>query len=156
MLNRSTLTKCATGLLGALLALGPAISPAQALPSGDRAERCNSTLQRAKGIRTMVFQFREYSLRQQWIAINRWLQGDHPRNGPAVRRDLAAPANRALMTRVLNLSRVIARADRFPTEDIAEAEQTIQQLVENLRERREFTVEFTDASGVVGSKQVAC
>lgn len=155
MLNRSTLTKWVTGLLGAMLALGPAISPAQALPSGDRAERCNSTLQRAKGIRTMVFQFREYSLRQQWIAINRWLQGDHPRNGPAVRRDLAAPANRALMTRVLDLSNYIA-ANRNPTAAMAEAEQTIQQLVENLRERREFTVEFTDASGVVASKQVAC
>ena len=53
MLNRSTLTKWVTGLLGAMLALGPAISPAQALPSGDRAERCNSTLQQAEGINYM-------------------------------------------------------------------------------------------------------
>jgi hypothetical protein len=103
----------------------------------------------------MVFEFREYRQQQYWRWINQWLQGNHPRNGPALRRDLAAPANRALMTRVLNLSNDIA-ANRNPNANIAEAEQTIQQLVENLRERREFTVEFTDASGVVASKQVAC
>jgi hypothetical protein len=151
MLNRSTLTKWVTGLLGAMLALGPAISPAQALPSGDRAERCNSTLQQAEGIKFMVFAFRTHRGSDDRYLINYWLRG----NGPGLRRVLAAPANRALMTRVLNLSNDIA-ANRNPTANIAEAEQTIQQLVENLRERREFTVEFTDASGVVASKQVAC
>jgi len=152
MLNRSTLTKCATGLLGAMLALGPAISPAQALPSGDRAERCKSTLKRAEDIRYMVFYFREFKSLDERRSANRyWLQP----NGQNLRRVLAAPANRALMTRVLNLSNDIA-ATRNSTAAMAEAEQTIQQLVENLRERREFTVEFTDASGVVASKQVAC
>lgn len=148
MSKRSTLAQCATVLLSVMLALGPNISPAQALPSGDQAQRCKSTLQQAQGIKTVVSAFRMYRPLVN-PDTNRWLQG----NGPRLRRDLAAPANRALMTRVLNLSNDIAAN---PTRvAIAEVEQTIQQLVENLRERREFTVEQREASGVV-TKQIAC
>lgn len=148
MPHRSLLAKSATGLLGTLLALGPNVSPAQAMPSGDRAQRCATTLQKAQGLQLVISEFRTRQ-RSEYAFLNMWVQP----NGQKLRRILAASENQAILTRVLNLADDITRNRN--TAGIPRIEERIQRLVENLRERREFTQEFKGANGEVVTKQVA-
>lgn len=148
MSHRSTLVRYAIGLLAAALALGLSVGPAQALPSGDRAERCAIALTQAKGIQTVVDRLPGF-----WgerASINRWVQP----NGRRLWSTLAASPNRERLSRLLNLMQDMV--DNGGRERIPRIQGYARQLVEDLRERREFTVTFTDASGQVVTKEVAC
>lgn len=141
-----------------LLVAGLVAVPAHAAPTGDRAERCERAARAATDVRTLANGFRTHwsstGRSTAFSLINTRLQAE----ASALASALAAAENRALLTRIRQISRDIASGtgDGRQQSILDVLDHKANTLVSNAVQRREFTITFVDESGQQQTKTTAC
>ena len=146
----------AAGLAPVLLMVGLGTATASAQVMGDRAERCSQALPRAEGIQQVTQEFlstwSHRDRRTTYQLLNAWLAP----NSRSLLQIIRAPQNQESLREIARISQELGsnqNVTRANVERIAKLGSTLKQ---SIRERREFTVTFTDDQGQQQTKTTAC